>query len=86
MHAAVNANCLADQSGMPTGGLWITCILMGRVSGTTHDVQQASKTLDKLAREEGQRSKLDTAKLDVCLTKQDETVVRASMKQGTVWV
>ena len=44
--------------------------------------QQALKTLDKLAREEGQRSKLDLAKLDACIAKQDESAVRASMKQG----
>ena len=83
MHAAVNGNCLADQSG---DAYWRFVDYVhshgGEVSGTSHDVQQAAKTLDKLARDEGQRSKLDLAKLDVCLTKQDEAVVRASMKQG----
>jgi protein-disulfide isomerase len=83
MHAAVNGNCLADQSG---DAYWRFVDYVHshgeEVSGTSHDVQQAAKTLDKLARDEGQRSKLDLAKLDVCLTKQDEAVVRASMKQG----
>jgi protein-disulfide isomerase len=52
------------------------------ITGPAHDSQLAFKTLDKLTREEGQRSKLDGAKLDVCITKQDEAAVRASMKQG----
>jgi protein-disulfide isomerase len=43
---------------------------------------EALKTLDKLAHDEGERSKLDLAKLDACIAKQDETAVRASMKQG----
>jgi protein-disulfide isomerase len=83
MHAAVNANCLADQSG---DAYWKFVDYVhshgDEVTGTAHDVQQASKTLDKLAHEEGQRSKLDMAKLDACIAKQDEVTVRASMKQG----
>ncbi len=52
------------------------------VTGPAHDAQQAGKTLDKMAHDEGERSKLDLAKLDACIAKQDETAVRASMKQG----
>jgi protein-disulfide isomerase len=83
MHAAVDANCLADQSG---DAYWRFVDYLhshpDEVTGPAHDMQQSFKTLDKLTREEGQRSKLDTAKLDLCLAKQDESVVRASMKQG----
>ena len=47
--------------------------------------KEATKTLDKLRlrmmRGE-RRSKLDLAKLDACIAKQDESAVRASMKQG----
>jgi protein-disulfide isomerase len=83
MHAAIDANCLADQSG---DSYWKFVDYVhahgDEVTGPAHDTQQAFKTLDKLTREEGQRSKLDTAKLDGCIVKQDETAVRASMKQG----
>jgi protein-disulfide isomerase len=83
MHAAVNANCLAEQSG---DAYWRFVDYVhthgDEVTGQTHDTQQAFKTLDKLTHEEGQRSKLDGVKLDACIAKQDETVVRASMKQG----
>jgi protein-disulfide isomerase len=83
MHAAVNANCLAEQNG---GAYWKFVDYVhshgDEVSGTAHDAPQALKTLDKLARDEGQRSKVDLAKLDQCIAKQDEAPVRASMKQG----
>ena len=59
------------------------CIRTGtRLPARHMTCQQAFKTLDKLAHEEGERSKLDVAKLDACIAKQDESVVRASMKQG----
>jgi protein-disulfide isomerase len=83
MHAAVNANCLADQS---PEAYWKFVDYVhshgDEVTGTAHDAQQALKTLDKLTHEEGQRSGLDLAKLDLCVAKQDEATVRASMKQG----
>jgi protein-disulfide isomerase len=83
MHASIDANCLADQNG---DAYWRVVDYVhshgDEVTGPSKDVQQAFKTLDKLTRDEGQRSKLDTAKLDLCLAKQDESVVRASMKQG----
>jgi protein-disulfide isomerase len=83
MHAAVNANCLADQSG---DAYWRFVDYVhnhgDEITGPAHDSQLAFKTLDRLTREEGQRSKLDGAKLDVCIIKQDEAPVRASMKQG----
>jgi protein-disulfide isomerase len=83
LHAAVNADCLADQSGEAYWRFVDYVHSHGdEVTGTAHDVPQAIKTLDKLAHEEGVRSKLDVTKLDACIAKQDEAVVRASMKQG----
>ncbi len=83
MHAAIDSGCLADQSGE---AYWRFVDYVhthaDEVKGTGHDAQEANRTLDRLVREEGQRSKLDAAKLDACVTKQDESVVRASMKQG----
>lgn len=83
LHAAVDAGCLADQSGQ---AYWEFVDYVhthsDEVKGAGHDAQEPGKTLDKLARAQGQGSKLDTAKLDACLSKQDEAPVRASMKQG----
>ena len=83
MHAAVDSGCLAEQNG---DAYWrFVDYLHGHadeVTGPAHDAQQAGKTLDKMAHDEGERSKLDLAKLDACIAKQDETAVRASMKQG----
>jgi protein-disulfide isomerase len=83
MHAAVNADCLADQN---PEAYWRFVDYVhshgSDVTGPAKDVHEAEKTLDKLAREEGQRSTLDQARLDACIVKQDESVVRASMKQG----
>jgi protein-disulfide isomerase len=83
MHAAVNANCLADQN---PEAYWKFVDYVhshgSDIAGPAKDVHEAEKTLDKLAREEGQRSTLDQARLDACIVKQDESVVRASMKQG----
>jgi protein-disulfide isomerase len=84
MHAAVNANCLADQSG---AAYWSFVDYVhehaGEISGAGHDVKPAFATLDKLAHEQGERSKLDLVKLDSCTAKQDQSAVEASMKQGS---
>jgi protein-disulfide isomerase len=83
MHAAVDSGCLAEQNG---DAYWrFVDYIHGHtdeVTGTAHDVHEAQKTLDKMTHEEGERSKLDLAKLDACIAKQDESAVRASMKQG----
>ncbi|HYK36081.1 DsbA family protein [Alloacidobacterium sp.] len=83
LHAAVNANCLAAQS--PTAYWNYVDYLHTHgddISGPKRDAAASAATLDKLARDEGQRSKLDSAKLDACLAKQDDSVVRASIKEG----
>jgi protein-disulfide isomerase len=83
LHAAVDANCLAAQS--PTAYWSYVDYLHTHgedISGPQRDPAKSAATLDKLARDEGQRSKLDSGKLDACLAKQDDSVVRASMKEG----
>ena len=83
MHAAVDSGCLADQNG---DAYWRFVDYVHshteEITGAAHDAHEAAKTLDKVAHEEGERSKLDLAKLDGCIAKQDESAVRASMKQG----
>lgn len=83
LHAAVNANCLAAQS--PTAYWNYVDYLHTHgddISGPKRDAAASAATLDKLARDEAQHSKLDSAKLDACLAKQDDSVVRASIKEG----
>ena len=84
MHAAVDANCVADQSG---AAYWSFVDYVHEhssdINGTAHDAKASFAALDKLAHEQGQRSKLDLVKLDSCTAKQDQSVIEASMKQGS---
>ena len=83
VHAAVNANCLAAQSATAYWGYVDYLHTHGQdVTGPDRDLAKANATLDKLARMQGERSKLDGAKLNACISKQDETAVRAEMKQA----
>ena len=81
MHAAINANCLAEQSGdvywkyvdyLHTHG--------DEVTGEGRDPAKSFATLDRIARQEATLAKLDEARLNACIAKQDETQVRASLK------
>jgi protein-disulfide isomerase len=83
MHASVDANCLADQNG--TAYWSFVDYVHGHgdeISGPDRDVAKASATLDRLAREQGAREKVDPAKLDACLKKQDNGAVLASMQEA----
>jgi protein-disulfide isomerase len=83
LRASIDASCLSAQS--PTAYWNYVDYLHTHgddVTGPQRDPAKSAALLDKLARDEGQRSKLDAAKLDACLAKQDDTVVRASMKEG----
>jgi protein-disulfide isomerase len=83
MHAAVNANCLASQSD---AGYWNYVDYLHAhgqdVSGPDDNPAKAAATLDKLAEQEGDRDHLDAAKLQACVTKQDDSKVIAEMKAG----
>jgi protein-disulfide isomerase len=84
MHAAVDANCLAAQSS----DVYWTYVdyLHGHgqeISGPDRDLAKSATTLDRVARQEATIAKLDSAKLDACLAKQDETSVRASSSEAT---
>ncbi len=83
IHAAVDANCLASQD---SGVYWTYVDYLHahgqEVSGEDRDINKSFAALDRIARQEGTLAKLDSTKLDACLAKQDETQVRASMKEG----
>jgi protein-disulfide isomerase len=79
MHAAVNANCLAAQSDAAYWNYVDYLHSHGQeISGPDRDPKKSAAALDGIAREEGSKSKLDLAKLDACIAKQDESLVLAS--------
>lgn len=82
MHAAVDANCLASQNG---DAYWDFADYIH----THEDEMKAEKTsgsrlalLDHLTLDQGQKHSLDKTKLEACVKAQDETAVKASMKEG----
>jgi protein-disulfide isomerase len=84
MRAAVDANCLAAQSGSVYWAYVDYLHSHGQeVNGENRDVARSLATLDRIARQEATLGKLDTGKLDACLTKQDETQIRASSKEAS---
>ena len=83
LRASIDASCLAAQSPAAYWNYVDYLHTHGEdISGPQRDAAKSAATLDKLARDEGQRSKLDAGKLDACLTKQDDSGVRASIKEG----
>jgi protein-disulfide isomerase len=83
LHAAVNANCIADQNGNAYWGYVDYLHAHGQeVTGEDRDIKKSYAMLDKIAHEQGKIFALDAAKLDTCLQKQDEASIRASMKEA----
>lgn len=83
VHAAVDANCLAAQSG---DVYWTYVDYLHshgeEINGTDRNVKKSFEALDRIARQEGTLGKLDSAKLDACIAKQDETQVRSSAHEA----
>lgn len=83
MHAAIDANCLAAQSG---DAYWTDVDYVHahgqEVSGDDRDLHKSFATLDRIAREEASLVKLDQTKLDACIAKQDDSKVRSSAKEA----
>lgn len=85
MHAAVDVNCLAAQS--PAGYWKLVDYIHSHDSdissqGGQQDVAAAMQKLDQATREEGKRQNVNMDALNACITKQDQSGVRASMKEG----
>lgn len=83
MHAAVDAGCLAQQD---SGAYWSFVDYVhahgAEVSGEDRDLGKSFSTLDRLATSSAQSHKVDQPVLMACLKRQDETPVRASMKEA----
>ncbi len=83
LRAAVDANCLAAQNSVSYWRYVDYVHAHGDdVSGPDHDLAKADALLDKLAREEGARGAASKTSLDSCITKQDDSAVRASLKEA----
>jgi protein-disulfide isomerase len=83
LRAAVDTNCVGAQSGT---GYWNLVDYIhahaDEVGGTEKTVAKANEMLDKLAKDEGKKQKVDEAALSACIAKQDTTVIKASMKDA----
>ena len=83
MHAAVDANCLAVQNG---DAYWEFADYIHanqkEINGEKRDIDQEYGRIDQLTRDLGTKHELDAGRLDACIKKQDDSVVRASMKEG----
>jgi protein-disulfide isomerase len=83
LHAAIDADCLSAQN---SGTYWTYVDYVHshgqEVGGSSHDNTASFAALDRIARQEGILSRLDAARLDACLAKQDDSVVRASMHEA----
>jgi protein-disulfide isomerase len=83
MHAAVDANCLAAQSGDVYWSYVDYVHSHGdEISGADRSPAKSFDALNRIARQEATLAKLDPGKLDACLAAQDEAQVRASLQEG----
>jgi protein-disulfide isomerase len=83
MRAAVDTNCVGAQS--PTGYWNLVDYIhahAGELGGDEKSLAKANDTLDTLARDEAKRQNVNTESLNACITKQDETAIKVSMKEG----
>jgi protein-disulfide isomerase len=84
VHAAVDVNCLAAQN---QDGYWNVVDYIhahaADMGGTEKTLAKANENLDTLTREEGKRQKVNEGTLNACIEKQDDTAVKASIRQAT---
>jgi protein-disulfide isomerase len=84
MRAAIDTNCLSTQSGT---GYWTLVDYIhahaSELGGDEKSLAKANSALDTLTLEEGKRQKVDATALNACIVKQDDTVVKQSMKEAT---
>jgi protein-disulfide isomerase len=83
MHAAVDANCLAAQSG---DVYWMYVDYLHshgqEITGADRNPAKSFDALNRIARQEATLAKLDLSKLDGCLAAQNEANVRASAAEA----
>ncbi|GGH03099.1 hypothetical protein GCM10011586_18750 [Silvibacterium dinghuense] len=83
LHAAIDANCLAAQNDKPYWTYVDYLHTHGEdITGPDRNLDKSKALLDKLAIEEGATAHLDPVKLSACVKAQDETAIRAEIKQA----
>jgi protein-disulfide isomerase len=83
MHAAVDANCLGDLSAEAYWAYIDYVHAHGQdISGPRLEPGKSFLALDHIANTFGTAHRVDEPKLAMCLKKQDETVIRSSLKLG----
>jgi protein-disulfide isomerase len=81
-HAAVDANCLAAQSG---DAYWdFADYIHANQREVSNEKTPGARmdALDRLTMLQGQKHNVDVVKLQSCIKAQDESAVKASMKEG----
>jgi protein-disulfide isomerase len=81
-HAAVNANCLATQNSDAYWDFADYIHANQREVSNEKTPEARNAALDRLTLLQGQKHNLDTVKLQSCVKAQDDSAVKASMKQG----
>jgi protein-disulfide isomerase len=83
MRAAVDANCLAAAS---PAAYWSYIDYVhahaAEFGGDQKSVAKANEQLDKLTLDQGAAQKANAADLEACVKKQDESAIKASVKEG----
>ncbi len=83
MRAAVDSSCLASANAT---GYWNYVDYVhahaGEIGGTDRNAAKAALELDKVAMDEGAKQNVNATELAACLKKQDDTRIKASVKQG----
>jgi protein-disulfide isomerase len=81
-HAAVDANCLAAQSGDAYWDFADYIHANKKEVDGEKDLGARFNAVDKITLAQGQKHNLDAAKLEACVKAQNEDAVRASMKEA----
>lgn len=85
MRAAVDANCLASQNDKVYWQYVDYLHEHGQeINGQDRNLTRSFAALDRIARDLAAVGQLDSPKLEACLTKQDETGVKASAAEADV--
>lgn len=83
IRAAIDTNCVGAQS---QAGYWNLVDYIhahaAEIGGDEKNLTKANDMLDSLTRDEGKRQTLKMDELNACITKQDDTAIKASMKLG----
>jgi len=83
LRAAIDTNCVAAQSG---AGYWNLVDMIhshaDEFGGKDHSLALANASLDQAAKDEAKKQKIDEAKVDACIARQDASAVKQSMKDA----